>query len=285
MRNLVFAALALASLARADSACNDACLRQHMDRYLAAMVNHNPVGLSVASNAEIRENTRRVALGSGDAWTKVTAVKSRQDFTDPTTGNIVSRDAVDLAGGKLGSYSVRLKLSAGKITEIESTFNQGTRLFDADNMLHPDIIWQAIVPPERRSSRADLIKIAGRYFDAIRDHGGTQYEALFAHRCDRYESGRKMTNDASNPSNDSGAQSCFGTLGGLKGQDVEQRRFPLVDVERGIVLAYGFIQHKERTPPGATGLAELFKIVDGKLQVIENIETPLPYPVDGGFTH
>jgi hypothetical protein len=103
-------------------------------------------------------------------------------------------------------------------------------------------------------------------------------------RCDRFEGGRKMTNDSTNPANDSGTLSCYGGLAGLTGEDVEQRRFPLVDVEGGVVLAYGFLQHKERKPPGATGLAEMFKIVDGKVQLIENIEVALPYPVEGGFT-
>lgn len=267
------------------AACNDACLRQHMDRYLTQMTAHKTGGLDVAPNAEIRENTVRIALGGGNAWSKVAAIKSRQDFTDPSTGNIVSRSAVDLGGGKLGSYSVRLEVDSGKITEIESTLNPGGRLFDEYNMLHPDIIWDTIVPKDRRSTREQLIKIADLYFDAIRDHGGSKYEDIFAKRCDRYESGRKMSNDSLTPSNEDGAQNCYGTLRGLKGQDVEQRRYPLVDVERGVVLGYGFIQHRERNPQGATGLAELFKIVDGRLQVIENIEAGLPYPLEGGFTH
>jgi len=267
------------------TACGDACLRQVMDRYLTQMAAHKTAGLDVAPNAEIRENTARVALGGGNAWTKVVAVKSRQDFTDSASGNIVSRDAVDLGGGKLGSYTVRLKVEGGKITEIEATLNQGAGLFDADNMLHPDVIWDAIVPANRRSTRKELIAIADRYFDAIQDHGGPNFDAIFSKRCDRFESGRKMSNDASNPSNESGALSCAGSLLKLKGQDVEQRWFPLVDVERGVVLAYGFIQHKERNPQQVTGLAEIFKIVDGKLRQIENIEATLPYPVEGGFGH
>lgn len=92
-----------------------------------------------------------------------------------------------------------------------------------------------------------------------------------------------MSNDASNPSNESGMVTCGQSLVHLTGQAVVQRRYPLVDQERGVVLGYGFILHQERLQPQATGLAEVFKIVDGKIREIENVETIVPYPPNGGF--
>ena len=79
------------------------------------------------------------------------------------------------------------------------------------------------------------------------------------------------------------------------------RRFPLVDEERGIVLAYGFIDHRgvvgeytltDGTPasspvrrPHSYYLAEAFKIRDGAIEQIEADFITVPYhmpsPWDG----
>jgi hypothetical protein len=71
------------------------------------------------------------------------------------------------------------------------------------------------------------------------------------------------------------------------------RRFPLVDVERGLVLASGFIDHSGRlgeytltdgrvinSPlryPHSFYLLELFKIDDGKILQIEAVFVTVPY--------
>jgi hypothetical protein len=62
-----------------SNACNDACLRQNMDRNLAQMTAHKTNGLDIAPNAEIRENTVRIALGEGNA---VVEKETRHIYTD-----------------------------------------------------------------------------------------------------------------------------------------------------------------------------------------------------------
>jgi hypothetical protein len=254
-----------------------------MNRYLDALVRHDAHALTLAPEAEVRENTVLVKLGAADSWREISAIRARQDFDDLDSGNIVSRSAVQLSNGKIGSLSVRLKVDGGRLREVETSFNKGTGPFDADNILQPDILWQALVPPARRSTRAQLIHIVDLYFDGISRHD--QNIPPFSKRCDRYESGMKMSNNFTNASNESGAVSCGQSLLHLTGGEVVQRRYPLVNVELGVILGYGFILHMERNPPQATGLAELFKIVDGQLREIENIETVVPAPPDGGFAH
>lgn len=276
------AAVALSAapiLARAE--CSPGCLDGIMTRYLTALVTHAPTGLPVATHIEVRENTQPIKLGEGAAWHDVTAILATQRFIDVQTHNVVSRSAVKLPDGKTGSLSVRLKIDGNRITESDTSFNHGTGPFDAETLIEPDILWEATVPTERRSSREQLIHIVDQYFEAISTHGATPVP--WSRRCDRYESGKKMTNDPTNLSNESGNVTCEGSLLHLTGQEVIERRFPLVNAELGVVLAYGFILHRERNPPGATGLAEMFKIVDGKIRAIENIETVVPYPPDGGF--
>ena len=75
--------------------------------------------------------------------------------------------------------------------------------------------------------------------------------------------------------------------------ELRARRFPLVDREQGLVLAYGFIDHSGRigdyhltdgTParspvrrPHSYYLAEAFKIVDGAIRQVEADFLTVPY--------
>lgn len=269
------------AVAAATPSCSDACLKQVMDHYLGAMVRHDAAAVPLASAAEVREQTDPVRLGAGDSWKQIDSIRAQEIFTDPSTGNVVARCAVAMSNGKIGSLSVRLQVRHGLVDQVETSFNKGTGPFNAENLLHPDITWEAIVPPARRVPREQMIQLANAYFEAISRRDGSA--PIFSGRCDRYESGKKMTNDYSNPSDESGAVTCAQSLLHLKGEEVVQRRFPLVDELHGVVLGYGFIAHRERKTPQATGLAELFKIVDGKIREIENVETVVAWPPHGGF--
>jgi hypothetical protein len=55
----VFAALAGTGAA----ACDRSCLIRIADRYLAAMVKHDPAGLPLAPNIKFTENTAAIPLG------------------------------------------------------------------------------------------------------------------------------------------------------------------------------------------------------------------------------
>lgn len=122
------------------SSCASACLTQHMDRYLNAMLHHDAHAVPVTGVVEIREGTQQVALGAADSWSEIAKIRNRQDFEDPSTGNIVARCAVEMTSGHIGSLSVRLQADGRHITQIESSFNKGTGPFDAENLLEPDLL-------------------------------------------------------------------------------------------------------------------------------------------------
>ena len=270
-----------AAAVQAPDQCSQGCLERIMNRYLSALTRHDVRGIVLARGAEVRENTDPVQLGAADSWKDIAAIKAQETFTDSRNGNVVARCAVAMTNGRIGSLSVRLQVRHGKVDQVETSFNKGTGPFDAENLLHPDITWEAIVPPARRVSREQMVQLANAYFDAISKHDAAT--PIFSGRCDRYESGKKMTNNFSNTSNESGAVTCAQSLAHLTGEEVVQRRFPLVDEEHSVVLGYGFIAHRERKSPQATGLAEVFKIVDGKIREIENVETVVAWPPHGGF--
>ena len=279
-----FSATAMAQVAK--PVCDRPCLTQILDQYLDHMQSHNPAGVPIAADANVREQTAPVKLGEGGSWKRITRLRTKMVFADPTQGSVMYRGAADTMGattGKLSSLSIRLKVEKRQITESETILNEGEGMFDAAYLLEPDPFLEAVLPPARRSSREELIKIADSYFEAIGTHNPAA--APFATRCERYESGRRMThNKVGTAATGEGAnETCSETLQGLKGQQTINRRFMILDVERGLVIGATFIQHQERKPPNSLFMHELFKIVDGKIWEIDNIAYTVPWPPDSGY--
>jgi hypothetical protein len=274
---------AMSAVANAQSgSCDRQCLVQILDRYLDRMLAHDPGGIPMAANANIRELTVPVKLGEGASWTKISKLRTKQVFADPIQGGVEYRGAVE-TGGTISSLSVRLKVEKRRITEVETVLNEGDRPFDAEYLLEPDPLLESILPAERRSTREEMLRIANDYFEAIGTHNPGV--AKFAKRCERFESGWKITHNkvAANGSVEGSNESCPESLAGLRGQQTVNRRFPIVDMERGVVLGMTFIQHQEAKPPYALYMHELFKIVDGKIWSIDNIAHRVAWPPNSGF--
>jgi len=81
---------------------------------------------------------------------------------------------------------------------------------------------------------------------------------------------------------------------------IDHRRFPIVDEERGLVLALttyqahgtkqcaegrwvGTVCPAADAPPVTLDLAELFRIKDGKIHEMESVWTVLPYRTEPGW--
>jgi len=269
-------------VAQAQASCDRQCLSQILDQYLDHLLSHSPAGLPIAADINVRELTVPVKLGEGGSWKRVTKLRTKMVFADPMLGNIMYRGAVDTTG-KLSSLSIRLLVKDRKITESETIFNEGEGMFDEAYLLEPDPFLEAVLPPSRRSSREELIKIADSYFEAIGTHNPAA--APFAARCERYESGRRMTHNkvGAGATGEGANETCSETLRNLKGQQTINRRFLIADPERGIVIGATFIQHPERKPPNSLFMHELFKIVDGRIWEIDNIAHAVPWPPDSGY--
>ena len=137
---------------------------------------------------------------------------------------------------------------------------------------------------------------ADGYFDTIQLNDGTLHTE-FTDDCERIENGVQTTNNAAAfgdyPIAGLGCAEQF-RMGHFKFDDrLRDRRFPLVDEEKGLVLAGGFIDHTGRlvdlvwtdgTParsvfhyPHSFVLLELFKIVDGRIAGVEAVFVTVPY--------
>jgi hypothetical protein len=274
------AAICLAATGMATSAtaaaraCDRACLNGMMQSYLTALARHDPKGLPLSPRLEALENALPVKAGEG-VWGQVSKVHPGMVFADPVTGGVIYGGAVDAPDG-LASLFVRLKVAGGRITESEIIFNHGkaSGVFAPANLLEPDLIYEAVAPPSRRSSRADMIGLVNGYMEAISRHDGSLTK--FNYRCDRYASGAKTTNNPRFGANGSG--SCAESFKGLTGDVTVGRRFPVVDEEKGVVVGMFMIPHSERSPPNNLYVGEMFKIVDGKIRSIEEFSTAAAFP-------
>jgi hypothetical protein len=275
-----FACLLLSGFSAAQAAsCDRACLAHIMQNYLAAMPTHDPQRLPWSATLIARENAVDTKPGEG-VWKTITRVRSSVLESDAVTGQVVSFGAVETDKG-LGALFVRLKIVGQKIQESEIIFNGNNNAFAApENLLRPDLLYETEVPLQRRSSRAELVALTNTYLDGISAHDGSSIP--FSERCDRYASGAKVTNSPDHPADREGG-TCAGSLLHLTGQLVVNRRIPLIDVERGLIVAMFLIPHHERTTPGSTHVGEVFKVVDGRIRSIEEFSFAGGFPPDSGF--
>jgi hypothetical protein len=254
--------------------CDQRCLISIMHQYLRAVPLHGAAGPTLSSTADIRENTQPVKTG-GDAWAGVTKVNPGMVFADPTTANVIYAGSVWQAGTVMSVF-VRLKVEDGKVSQAEVLMRKAR---ESAGLQQPDILYGAVVPVTRRSSRMQLIAVANAYMDGITRHDGSI--PPFDYRCDRYISGFRLTNNSLNPR---GVVTCASSLDGLRGLSVVHRRFPVVDVADGIVVALFAVVNGSQSPASVGVVAEVFKVVDGKIRSIEELGAPPGnYPQDAGF--
>jgi hypothetical protein len=296
------ASVRAAALPVLPPACDRACLYGFLDRYLAAL-EHNDAGrLPWAPGARYTENNVELAIGDG-MWGTVTKLGSyRLKFADVRAGQVGFYGTVEESKDS-SAFALRLKVEDGHIAEAEAlvvriaefgTLDGGANPF-ASGMFEDKPILQSNLAPGEGRPRERLISIANGYFDTLQLNDGTLF-TQFDPKCQRFENGVQTTG---NPKKVLGPTSALGCaeqfqLGAYHFDDrLRDRRYPLVDEERGLVLAAGFIDHRGRLTdytltdgsvahspvrhPHSFCYLELFKIVDGKIRQVESVFITVPY--------
>jgi hypothetical protein len=276
-----------------SAACDQACLTGFMDQYLAALGKHDPSGLPVANNAKMTENTKAIRMGEG-VWKTMKYMQFQgETISDPTTGEVVYFGAI--REDFVSPLVVRLKIANKKITEIETIVAHGTNPKEPPQdgfEVTPDLqllaaikpFLEDVVPASERSSRSQMIADANAYFDGIEHQPG---HVPFAPDCNRIENGQLTTN---NPTNTEGlpplgCQQQFQAKLFTYIPRIRDRRFPVVDEARGLVVAMGVFDipgsktwlrdGKEVPAPPAIKnprnnlFNEIFKIEGGKIRLIQ----------------
>ncbi len=282
-------AVAAATPAAAQSArvpaatCDQVCLGKVMDDFVTAMTTGRAASVRLAGDAEIRENTRLVTL-EATAWRRVKAVRSVMTFADAVTGNVVSRAGVELADGKAGYISTRLKVAAsGRVTDVEMSSDTSPAVVSA-YVWKLDPVYSSVLPPEQRMTRIALEALARRYFHSLSSHRAAAED--FDPACNRFHSGRQVTNAGSNAVEGGPPRTCAASLeGNPPWGPATEHRFPVIDPERGIVFGVTLLHYLKRPTQSQMYVSEIFKVVGGRIVRIDNIGLMMQGVTTLGFTH
>ena len=192
------AAILLASTLAAQSKsgpCDRACLEAFVDRYLDAVIAHDPSKAPIARNAKFTENGQKLELGDG-LWNTMDGKGTYRLF-------VTDVEAQEVAF--LGSISeektpaviaLRLKIANRQIAEIETFIQRSPS--SAQGFERIGYKWTDALPPSERMSRDDLIKTANMYFSGMQQNDGKGVYP-FADDCNRIENGSLSTNQPTPP--------------------------------------------------------------------------------------
>ena len=259
--------------------CERDCLLEDAKQFNANMLAHTPAKIPLAANANVRENTKAIALADSK-WNGVRKILSEGVYTDPILGNVIEHVAAETSGGKVVYIGTRLKVAEKKIKEVEINFNDGPRV-NVKNLVPYDPFFNTIVPPEERSTRKELVRIITDYFKGLTDHNPIQ--ADYDPRCDRYHSGNRVTHNPKNGIEQSGDDGCYeSNLGPKPWGPATEIRIGLVDPERGIVIGYAILYYGNSDR--RMQINEVFKILGGRLRMVDNIGLLEEGITTSGFT-
>jgi hypothetical protein len=283
-------------------ACDRACLYGVADQYLEALSQKDAHRLPWADKARYTENNVEIAIGDG-VWATITGLgQYRLKFADPQAGQVgVFGEVIETDSDSV--FALRLKVLDGRIAEAEIVIVRvkdfgalagGDNPFGHPTFVDKPVLLQNLAPAEKRS-RERLISVADGYFDTLQVNDGVVF-TQFDPECNRVENGLRTTNNPKKPLGPLSALGCQRQfeLGLYRYDDrLRARRFPLVDEERGIVMAAGFIDHSGRVGtykltdgsaaespirrPHSFYLLEIFKIVNGRIRQVEAAFITVPY--------
>lgn len=267
-----------------------------LDNYLAALKARDPQRVQWAPRVRNTENNVAIMVGDG-LWGTITALGGYDlRFADTLTGQVGFFGTVTETTDT-SAFTLRLKVENGKVSEAETLVvrqaDSGIKFEGQTFEVKP--VLNEILPPAQRSPRAQLISLSDGYFDTLQLNDGTLY-TKFHPNCTRVENGVRTTHNPGftvTPVSKLGCEDQF-KLGYYRYNDrLRGRRFPLVDEERGLVLAGGFIDKTGRMGefkltdgtvakpllhrPHTFYLLELFKIKDGMIEQVEANFITVPY--------
>ncbi len=293
----------------ATAACRRACLEAVMTRYLAGLAAHDPARAALAPNARLTENAALTKPGDG-VWRSFKALRSyRMTFADPSTQQVAFLgNAVTDEGSTM--IAIRLHVRDGRIDEVETILpgSAAGGTFDLSSgagslkTARPAFA-RALLPAERRD-RSQMIQAADLHYEGIERGNGDIVP--FGDRCIKIENGVQLIH---NPDFKGQQVSPYGVLlpnfqamgcteqfntGVWKTDTITARRYPLVDEERGVGVAFGVYNQFATAPcaetpryglvcpgvpvdPFSLVMVEAFKIRAGLIEEVESIFTVLDH--------
>ncbi len=285
--------------------CDRKCLEGMVDQFLEALVARDSSKAPFAPNVKATENGQELGVKDG-IWKTATKNSSyRLYFADVGEGQVGFIGALE-ERGLPALIALRLKVENRLITESELIVARPREggLGNPKGFVKPFPNLVSTLPPEKRVSREELIRAADAYFTGL-DEEDSGKNVPFDASCQRRENG---TITANNPDKKApgmqpmGCKAQFDTGFSKFVTDIRERRFPVVDVERGLVYTVIFFDHagnvKSYTRPDGTEvpvnptfqrpltfmIGELFRVESGKIRQIEAILLEVPYGMPSGWS-
>lgn len=283
--------------------CDRECLVELTDRYLAALVSHDPGAVPLADDVRTVENLESIQPGEG-LWASTTG--------GPTDFAIHVPDPKRQSAGFLGVMerdgepillALRLRLERRHIAEAEHLVAADLGEANLANLRTPRPGLLETLPRGERLPHHKLIDIGAGYYDALDENDGSL--APFAADCERHENGLVTAGpDLPPPSPDSPfppvAQDCAGQLDSKVFtyiDSIDNRRVFAADPETGLVMGLSHFRHSMAhgpyevvLPDGTTTLfepdfdpfdlpaAHIFKVgADHRMHEIEAMGFVAPY--------
>ena len=295
--------------------CDRACLEHVVDQIAEAMVAHDPSRLPLSKHVRYTESGAELRVGDG-FWATASSVGGyKHYFADPEVGQIVVMRTMTEGAKKNGLLiALRARVELGRIQEIETVFykkGSGPSWNDAgidtlDKMGGPPTPWLEAVPAAKRLSRMELINDANYYFNGLQRNDGHGYYPFTA-SCNRLENGVATTNNTeiqkgqpfqpfSFSCKEQFSTGYYGVV-----TEIVQRRWVVADPERGIALAFAVFKHAGTVPvvhlsngtdynmsffsrPSSIQIVEAFRIVDGKIDLVEAVGASASYGMNAGWS-
>ncbi|MEO8306902.1 MAG: hypothetical protein ABI616_02545 [Pseudomonadota bacterium] len=294
---------------RAADPCQRSCLEGFVNTYLGALTSHDPKRLPLAANVRFTENGAKLALGEGLWKTASSAMDYRIYIADPQSGQVGFIGTILQQDGKQMMLALRLKLSNGAISEIETVTGTPFQLPGSPLVAAPRPALAQAVPANQRLSRQQMIALANRNFDGVVAADGNH----FAADCQRVENRMAMSG---NPKLDypiatlpDRAKPQFAAMG-CKEQveahlfdtldSVDSRRFLVIDEERQLVFGvlmlnwyrdtqcnevkgYGRVCRPAGQKPTGLRVAEMLRVAGGRVHEVEVVFNFAAYQAPSGW--
>jgi hypothetical protein len=253
---------AAAQESQARALCDRACLTGMIDRYLEALVAHDPARAPLSPAVRFAQDNQPLQVGEA-LWITASGVGTyRHYFADPERGD-AGLIGVIYENGKGAILLLHLKVEKRQITEAEQWVAHdpaGAAAYEERRA--PEPLWSEPIPVDHRQSREALESTAYMYFQALEKNDGKGVYP-FTDDCQRSEDGLQTSNRPKPVSygHSDTSVSDFTTLG-CKAQfqlgffgfttGARDRRFLVVDPEYGAVLSCAFLEFDGSQPDSIT---------------------------------
>jgi hypothetical protein len=185
---VLLSSLLAPSFLQAAQTCDRQCLVTLMQKYLAALVKHDPTAVPFDKDVKFTENTANIPVGDGFWVTATGGPTGFQIFAaDPVMQQVACLVVMKENSNKDVLFGARLALRRGKISEAEHHVVRDDIAYALPNLQKPRPGLVEDISPSDRTPRDRMLDIGLSYYDALTGEDGTL--APFAEECERRENG------------------------------------------------------------------------------------------------